>query len=149
MIRPFTSADLDAAAKIWLQGNLDAHPFIPAAYWERNFAAVREALPQANVLVDAENGQIRGFLGLIGDEIAGIFVERRFRSGGVGKRLLDAAKQRHSRLTLHVYRANTRACVLPAGGLCDTGGADGRKHWRPRIHHAVEKIKGPPFSGGL
>ena len=44
-IRLMEVADLDAVAKIWLDVNRQAHDFIPAAYWEENFAAVKEMLP--------------------------------------------------------------------------------------------------------
>lgn len=112
MIREFTPADLDAVMQIWLQSNLDAHPFVPAAYWEENFPAVRAALPQASVLIEEENHVIRGFLGLMDDYIAGIFVSAAFRSHGVGKRLLDEAKKRRNQLTLHVYEKNDRAAAF-------------------------------------
>ena len=50
-IRLMEVADLDAVAKIWLDVNRQAHDFIPAAYWEENFAAVKEMLPSAEVYV--------------------------------------------------------------------------------------------------
>ena len=49
-IRLMEVADLDAVAKIWLDVNRQAHDFIPAAYWEENFAAVKEMLPLADGL---------------------------------------------------------------------------------------------------
>ena len=104
MIRPFQPADLDAVMSLWLEGNLDAHPFIPCAYWEGNLSAVRGLLPQAEVLVAVQSGQIQGFIGLDGDDIAGIFVARAARSAGVGSALLGEAKRRRSTLRLHVYR---------------------------------------------
>lgn len=54
-IRLMEVADLDAVAKIWLDVNRQAHDFIPAAYWEENFAAVKEMLPSAEVYVWEEN----------------------------------------------------------------------------------------------
>lgn len=55
-IRPQRPADLPALLDLWLQGNLDAHPFIPAAYWEENRPAVAAALPEAEVLAAEEAG---------------------------------------------------------------------------------------------
>ena len=47
MIRTYQPADLDRLMQLWLQGNLQAHPFVPASYWEENAADVRRQLPQA------------------------------------------------------------------------------------------------------
>lgn len=109
MIRSMENSDLDQVMALWLQGNLDAHPFIPRDYWESNFPMVREQIAQAEVYVCQERGTIQGFAGLAGDYIAGIFVAREHRSQGVGKRLLDHAKAAHRALSLGVYEKNHRA----------------------------------------
>ena len=74
MIRRFENKDLDQVMSIWLQVNLESHSFIEADYWKNNYEMVREMIPKAEVLVSEENGQIRGFIGLIDTYIAGIFV---------------------------------------------------------------------------
>ena len=77
MIREFErDRDLDAVLQIWLETNASAHAFVPRSYWLRQSALVREALPQAEVYVEAgeDDGQVRGFVGLTGDFIAGLFV---------------------------------------------------------------------------
>ena len=68
-----------------------SHDFIPAAYWLGHFAEVRTALARAEVWVfeTEARAEISGFIGLLGDYIAGIFVRREARSGGVGRQLLD------------------------------------------------------------
>ena len=57
-------------------------------------------------------GEILGFLGLEGDYIAGIFVRHGAQSRGVGKKLLDRAKEGRGRLSLRVYEKNTRAAAF-------------------------------------
>ena len=123
MIRPFQPADLDAVMSLWLEGNLDAHPFIPCAYWEGNLSAVRALLPQAEVLVAVQSGQIQGFIGLDGDDIAGIFVARAARSAGVGSALLGEAAgapcgstftvKTSARLRSICARASSRKALVP------------------------------------
>ena len=73
---------------------------------------VRQALPQAELYVWEEQGEILGFLGLEGDYIAGIFVRHGAQSRGVGKKLLDRAKEGRGRLSLRVYEKNTRAAAF-------------------------------------
>ena len=93
MIRKMEKKDLDRVSKIWLDTNIKAHDFIPAQYWEKNYGPVREMLPQAEVYVWEENGQIQGFVGLYEDYIAGIFVLEQVQSRGIGGQLLVISKQ--------------------------------------------------------
>ena len=109
MIRALQKADINRVAEIWLDTNRKAHAFIPASYWERNFASVKEMLPQAEVYVYETDQGIQGFLGLNGEYIEGIFVSEQTQSRGIGKCLLDCAKDRKPALRLNVYQKNTRA----------------------------------------
>lgn len=111
MIRKFSENDLNSVMEIWLNANLNAHFFISEEYWERNFDAVKEMLPQAEIYVyeDEKTHQISGFAGLTGSYLAGIFVEENSRSKGIGKMLLDCIKQIKSEITLNVYQKNVRA----------------------------------------
>ena len=109
MIRALQKADIDRIADIWLDTNRKAHAFIPASYWERNFASVKEMLPQAEVYVYETDMGIQGFLGLNGEYIEGIFVSEEAQLHGIGKCLLDYAKNRKPALRLNVYQKNMRA----------------------------------------
>ena len=109
MIREFQTADTEQVMQIWLNGNEDAHPFISKKYWCSNFSMVQEQLLQAEVFVYEKDGIIRGFIGITDGYIAGIFVDRKCRSCGIGKHLLEYVKQTHSTLSLGVYQKNKRA----------------------------------------
>ena len=109
MIRELRKADINSVAEIWLDTNRKAHAFIPASYWERNFTAVKEMLPQAEVYVYETETGIQGFLGLNGEYIEGIFVSEEAQLHGIGKCLLDYAKNRKPALRLNVYQKNMRA----------------------------------------
>lgn len=140
MIRKFESRDLDAVMQIWLHGNLDAHPFIPASFWTDHFEMVRDMLPQAELYVHENEAprQIDGFIGLTENHIEGIFVAKAARSKGIGKALLKYAKSRKPRLTLGVYQKNERALafyqreqfVVHSEGIDeDTNEAEIQMHW--------------------
>ena len=109
MIRKMEKKDLDRVSKIWLDTNIKAHDFIPAQYWEKNYGPVREMLPQAEVYVWEEKGQIQGFAGLYEEYIAGIFVPEQAQSKGIGGQLLNYIKGRKPYLSLKVYQQNIRA----------------------------------------
>ena len=114
MIRKFETQDLDTIMQIWLHGNLDAHPFIPASFWTDHFEMVRDMLPQAELYVHENEAprQIDGFIGLTENHIEGIFVAKAARSNGIGKALLDHVKPLKPRLTLGVYQKNERALAF-------------------------------------
>lgn len=109
MIRTFQAGDLEAVMSIWLSANLEAHAFIDPEYWKRNFDAVTAMIPQAEVWVsEGENG-IDGFIGVVDDYIAGIFVDASVRAAGIGSQLLDRARQDRKSLRLSVYKKNAAA----------------------------------------
>ena len=41
VIRQLQKEDIDKIAQIWLDGNIDAHDFIPVAYWQNHFCMVK------------------------------------------------------------------------------------------------------------
>ena len=111
MIRLFEFRDLDQIMEIWLEGNLQAHAFVGEEYWRENFEPVKSVLPNAEVYVDEEAGEIRGFIGMDADYIAGLFVREAYRGRGIGRRLIEAVRGR-KRLSLHVYERNTGAVAF-------------------------------------
>lgn len=109
MIREFEIEDLEKVMEIWLESNIDAHSFIDKKYWEDNYGMVKEILPNAKIYLYEENKNILGFVGLMENYIAGIFVDKNFRSQGVGRKLLDYCKNLKRELTLSVYEKNIKA----------------------------------------
>lgn len=82
---------------------------------------------------------IQGFLGLSGEYIEGLFVSEEAQAHGIGKCLLDDAKDRKPALRLNVYQKNTRAIrfyrregfQIQCEGLdADTGEPDCEMIWR-------------------
>ena len=108
-IQRMTEGDSDRVMRIWLESNLQAHDFVPEAYWRGQYENVRQMIPAAEVYVCETDRQIAGFIGLAGNYIAGLFVDAAFRLHGVGKRLLDYARCLKPSLTLNVYQKNCRA----------------------------------------
>ena len=111
MIRLFEFRDLDRIMEIWLEGNLNAHPFIKEEYWKQNYETVRSMLPNAEVYVFEEAGEVQGFIGMDAEYIAGLFVAEGHRGHGIGHQLISEVK-RKKRLSLHVYEKNIGAVAF-------------------------------------
>lgn len=107
--RKFKASDLDQVMEIWLNCNIEAHPFVKQQYWREHFQEVRKALLQSNVLVAESGDQLVGFAGLQENYLAGIFIKKEFRNQGIGSQLLTVIQQNHTSLTLHVYVKNESA----------------------------------------
>lgn len=88
---------------------MKAHYFIPTQHWKSNFELVKELLLQATVYIYEDNQEIQGFIGLNDEYIEGIFVSDEMQSQGIGKILLNYAKDKRNKLLLNVYQKNTQA----------------------------------------
>ena len=92
-----TPPQLDRIMAIWLQGNLQAHDFIPADYWTGNVPLVRDQISKATLwLVQDQRDH-----DIIADEQA--------RGRGVGAALMAKLQQTYPKLTLAVYQKNIGA----------------------------------------
>ena len=130
--------DTKRVMQLWLESNLEAHDFIAKDYWESMYHLVQEQLLQADVYVYEQNGQILGFAGMVDNYLAGIFVDKKYRSQGIGKRLLAYIKESYSAFSLNVYQKNRRAVdfylreglsVIGEGIDEDTGEKDYAMSW--------------------
>lgn len=111
MIREYQSADLDSIMAIWLQGNEQAHSFIPAEFFRNNYELVKLVIPASKIYVQDIDG-VKGFIGLTDNYIAGLFVTADFRRQGIGQALLQKAKQQYNELLVNVYKQNESAIAF-------------------------------------
>ena len=109
MIRISTNNDIDRIMQIWLDTNISVHKYIPQEYWTSNAKYVKEAIQEAEVYVYEDNKEIKGFIGINKGHIEGIFVEEKYRNQGIGKELIAYCKNKYNKLTLEVYKKNTKA----------------------------------------
>lgn len=112
IIRNFNDVDLKKILKIWYQGNLEAHDFIDASFWDRNLNYVKRNLPKSEVYVYEMDGQVVGFVGVDNGYIEGLFVDREYRGMGIGTRLLNYIKEDNDYFTLHVFENNYGAVTF-------------------------------------
>ena len=109
LIRKAEPNDFKEIIEIWKSENIQAHNFIPPEYWEENYIAVKNALPQAEIYVSVYESKIIAFIGLTDNYIEGIFVTGKYQHKGIGRALLNKIKGIKEYLTLKVYQQNVNA----------------------------------------
>lgn len=137
MIRESQAKDLECIMQIWLTCNIETHHYVEKEYWLQNYEVVKKAISNG-VYVYEEKGELLGFLGYIDSYIAGIFVNKEYRSKGIGKQLLDHAKSKNLSLSLDVFSNNKKAIgfyqregfqIIHTHINEDTGLAEYRMEW--------------------
>ena len=113
MIRPFCDGDTEDVVRLWLEASIEAHDFIPRAYWEAAAEDMRTLyLPMSDEIVlhvDDATGGIDAFLAFADTFLAALFVAPSAQGKGLGSRLFRIAARMHPGFTLCVYRDNARA----------------------------------------
>jgi putative acetyltransferase len=114
VIRAYRPADLEAMLRVWYEASIIAHDFLPAEFFE----AERERIPSlyvpiAETWVAEVQDQLVGFIALLGENVGGLFVDPAHQGRGIGRRLLDHARDlRRGHLTVEVFAANPRALAF-------------------------------------
>lgn len=109
--KEFVYEHLNELIKIWLETNIQAHHFIAEQYWRNNIEFVKKALPDAMIFCQREEC-IKGFLGVSDGFIQGLFVKKEFQRKGIGRALIQEAKQYFDTLSLCVYVKNSNAVAF-------------------------------------
>ncbi|RSM63429.1 GNAT family N-acetyltransferase [Amycolatopsis sp. WAC 01376] len=117
-LRPATSADADAVAKIWYHGWQDGHlgnvPDSLVRIRTRDSFWTRAADRVGDTTVAVLDGEVAGFVMVVGDEVEQVYVSSDHRGSGVAGVLLLEAERLvnaggHSRAWLAVAPGNARA----------------------------------------
>jgi putative acetyltransferase len=107
-IRKYTDNDLDEVLSAWENASRLAHPFLTNKLMEttrKNIPVV--LLPKTDTWVYEREGVVVGFISLIGNEVAALFVQPAFHGTGAGRALVDKARELHGDLEVEVFEINT------------------------------------------
>jgi putative acetyltransferase len=108
IIRKYTNSDLEDLLSSWENASKLAHPFLTNDLLKstrKNIPVV--LLPKADTWVYEREGVVVGFISLIGNEVAALFVQPAFHGTGAGRALVDKARELHSDLEVEVFEVNS------------------------------------------
>ena len=108
MIRDFKTNDTDAVVAVWRAATAVAHPFFASDFIESEAENLRNIyLTHAQTRVMIWEGQVEGFIAMIGSEIGGLFLDPKLHGRGLGRALVDDAVQQFGSLDVEVFERNT------------------------------------------
>lgn len=107
MIRPYNETDLEKIMKIWREAEPIAHPFLKKDFVKHVDKLLREQfLPNSKTWVYEDKNQVLAFIGMMGNEIGGLFVKPNNQSKGIGTLLMNHVSQYHDTLEVEVFNRN-------------------------------------------
>ncbi len=106
-IRQYTDADLAAVLDAWEVATRFAHRFMTDEFIAQERINVEKLyLPNTDTWVAEVDGNVQGFIALMGNEIGALFLQPSHHKQGLGKALMDKAKSLHKDLTVEVFKEN-------------------------------------------
>ena len=107
MIRKYKSEDADAVVLMWRISSDLAHPFLTKEFLDKEADNIRNVhLAMAETWVTEINGNVVGFIALVGEEIGGLFLDPRYHGRGLGRALVDKAVAEKGALKVEVFKEN-------------------------------------------
>ncbi|MGN7410275.1 N-acetyltransferase [Sporosarcina sp. SAFN-010] len=109
-IRSNNETEINKLVEIWYEGSLIAHDFIDRNYWKSKQSEMEEKyLPMSETYVVSNEKDIVGFLSMMDNYMAALFIDVKHQGSGYGKGLLDFIKSQRENIQLNVYKKNNNA----------------------------------------
>lgn len=107
MIRKRKEKDNDEIMNVWYEASSLAHPFLKTSFVEKVKKDMREIyIPNTETWVYEENNAVIGFISMLENEIAGLFVMPNKHFKGIGTQLVNFVKELHNELEVEVFEKN-------------------------------------------
>jgi putative acetyltransferase len=110
-ITEITAEDLPRLIEVWEASVRATHHFLSEADIQRIKSLVEDDLAQVETLlaVRDSHGQVVGFIGVEGDEVAALFIHPAWRGQGIGRRLFTYAVETLGATKVDVNEQNAQA----------------------------------------
>ena len=106
-IRQYKVSDLEGVLNSWEVATRLAHPFMTDDFIAQERINVAEIyMPNTDTWVAELEGEVKGFIALMGNEVGAIFLQPNCHGQGIGKALMDKAQEIHGNLEVEVFKVN-------------------------------------------
>lgn len=106
-VRRYRQADLEAVLHSWETATRLAHEFMTDEFIAQERINTAEIyLPNTDTWVAEIDGEVKGFIALMGSEVGALFLEPKYHNMGIGKALMDKAQALLGDLEVEVFEAN-------------------------------------------
>jgi len=106
-IRLSKEIEFDKMVDIWYEGSLIAHNFIDKDYWNSQRHKMKEIyLPMSENYVICNEKEVVGFISMVDNYLAALFIDIENQGNGYGKELLNFIKEQRNNIQLKVYKKN-------------------------------------------
>ena len=107
LILHYKESDLDEVLSSWETATRLAHPFMTDDFIAQERKNVAEIyIPNTDTWVAEMNGEVKGFIALMGNEVGAIFLQPDCHGKGIGRALMDKAQALHGVLEVEVFKEN-------------------------------------------
>jgi putative acetyltransferase len=107
-IRQYHPSDLNAVLDSWEVATRLAHTFMSDDFIKQERINTADIyIPNTDTWVAEMDGKVVGFIALMGNEVGAIFLQPSFHGMGIGKALMDKARDLHGDLEVEVFKENT------------------------------------------
>lgn len=107
IIKKMVKNDIQEVVKIWYETSIIAHDFIPKHYWVNGKKDMENIyIPNSETYIISQNDEILGFLTMVENYLAAIFIKKSKQKMGYGKSLIQFIKEKKEELNLKVYQKN-------------------------------------------
>jgi putative acetyltransferase len=107
-IRQYKNSDLEAVLSSWEIATRLAHPFMTDEFIAQERINVAEIyMPNTDTWVIELDGEVKGFIALMGNEVGAIFLLPECHGIGAGKALMDKAQELHGDIEVEVFKENS------------------------------------------
>ena len=107
MIRKYRIQDLEDLLSAWAAASEVAHPFVIREFLASERENIPKVyLPKAETWVSEIDGSVVGFVSLLGSEVGALFVHPDYHRRGIGRSLMDKAREQRGDLEVDVFTAN-------------------------------------------
>lgn len=108
MIRKHKEQDLEEIINVWDKSSALAHPFLSSNFVNKVKSDMTNIyIPNSETWVYEIENSIVGFISMLDNEIAGLFVLPNNHSKGIGTELVDFIIKEHSTLEVEVFEKNS------------------------------------------